>query len=82
LEAFADATSDLDDVKSLERLFYGIIDALDYYENFSDSPEYWNNLLEKELTFQTEVLNTLKSHDTFDISIYQKQYINVSFDEL
>lgn len=82
LEAFADATSDLDDVKSLERLFYGIIDALDCYENFSDNPEYWNSLMEKEIIFQLEILNIIKNQDIFDISIYQKKYINVTFNEL
>lgn len=82
LDAFENATSDLDDLKSLEALFYGIIDTLDYYENFSDNPEYWNNILEKEVAFQNEILNTIKTKDIFDTSIYQIRYENVEFSEL
>lgn len=82
LDAFANATSDIDDLNSVEGLFTGIIDTLDYYENFSDNPQYWNDSLEKEVAFQTEILNKLKSQKIFDISGYQKRYENVEFNEV
>ncbi|TDX87288.1 hypothetical protein [Epilithonimonas xixisoli] len=82
LEAFGSATSDLKDLNSLEGLFAGIIDVLDYYENFSDNPEYWNTSLEKEVAFQNEILNMIKTQDNFDTSIYLKQYNDVKFEKL
>ena len=82
LEAFENATSSSEDIHSLEKLFTGIIDVLDYYENFSDRPEYWNSLLEKELSFQIELLNLLKSPEDFDSFIYQKRYEDVDFSEI
>lgn len=82
LDAFANATSNLADLNSLEGLFTGIIDTLDYYENFSDNPEYWNNCLEKEVAFQTEILSMIKTQHTFDTSIYQKRYNDVEFNKI
>lgn len=82
LDVFDNATSDRENLESLTRLFTGIIDTLDYYENFSDEPEYWNNLLEKEITLQNEILTTLKKKETFDTAIYQKRYGNVEFNQL
>ncbi|WP_426473834.1 hypothetical protein [Chryseobacterium balustinum] len=82
LDAFAGVTSDLKFSMNLVALFIGIIDTLDYYENFSDRPEFWNNLLEKEVEFQKEVLIQLGSKQGFDASMYQKRYKNVNFDEL
>jgi hypothetical protein len=82
LDAFASGTSDLKFTTKIVALFIGIIDTLDYYENFSDRPEFWNNLLEKEVEFQKEVLIQLGSKQAFDASMYQKRYKNVNFDEL
>lgn len=82
LDAFDCAISDTKNTESLVGLFVGIIDTLDYYENFSDEPEYWNDLLEKEVAFQNEMLNKIKSQELFDNSIYQKRYNNVEFAEL
>ena len=82
LDAFASGTSDLKFTTKIVALFIGIIDTLDYYENFSDRPEFWNNLLEKEVEFQKEVLIQLGSKQAFDASMYQKRYKDVNFDEL
>lgn len=82
LDAFGSATSDLESLNSLEGLFSGIIDVLDYYENFSDHPEYWNSLLEKELPFQIELLNSIKTPKNLDSFIYQKRYVDADFNEV
>lgn len=82
LDAFENLVSETENLESLIGLFIGIIDTLDYYENFSDNPEYWNDLLEKEVEFQDEILNSLKMNGTFDTSIYEKRYENVDFSEL
>ena len=81
LDAFENLVSETNNTESLVGLFIGIIDTLDYYENFSENPEYWNDLLEKEITFQNEILATLKTKVTIDTSIYQKRYENVEFGE-
>lgn len=82
LDAFAGATSDLKFTTKIVALFIGIIDTLDYYENFSDRSAFWNNLLEKEVEFQNEILIQLELKQEFDASMYQKRYKNVDFDEL
>ena len=82
LDAFANVTSDLKFSMNIVALFIGIIDTLDYYENFSDRSEFWNNLLEKEVEFQNDILIQLGLKQAFDASMYQKRYKNVDFDEL
>ena len=82
LEAFENAIDDFKSTGGLFQLFIRIIDTLDYYEQFSDEPEFWNSLLEKEVDFQKEILATLKSQDVFDTSIYQKRYNNIDFSKL
>lgn len=82
LDGFTNAVSDLTITEHLVSLFIGIIDLLDYYENFSDTPEFWNNLLEKEVEFQNDILIKIKSGQTFDLSIYQKRYKEIEFDKL
>ncbi len=81
LDAFNHAVSDVENTDSLAGLFIGIIDTLDYYENFSNVPDYWSTLVENEFIFQNEILNTLKSQIACDILIYQKRYKNVEFSE-
>jgi hypothetical protein len=82
LDAFANASSDLKFTTKVVALFIGIIDILDYYVNFSDRSEFWNNLLEKEVEFQNEVLDRLQLKQTFDAYMYQKRYKKVDFTEL
>lgn len=82
LDAFESATSDLKFTTKIVALFIGIIDTLDYYENFSDRSEFWNNLLEKEVEFQNDILIQLGLNQEFEASMYQKRYENVNFDEL
>lgn len=79
LDAFSHAISSLN-YENLVFLFVGIIDVLDYYENFSDEPEFWNDLLEKEVEFQNDILEKLKLNDPVDASIYYEKYKGVDFD--
>lgn len=79
LDAFANATDRLKNTNPLVGLFIGIIDLLDYYENFSDEPEFWNTCLEKEVEFQNEMLIHLHSIETFDPLLYQKRYDKIEF---
>lgn len=62
--------------------FLLIIDILDYYENFSDNPEYWNKLLEEEIHFQKEIAIKIKNKEILDDSFYFNRYKNVPFDEI
>lgn len=82
LDAFDYAIAEEEDVASLVGLFIGIIDTLDYYENFSDEPEYWNALLAAEVAFQNDMLSKLELQDNLDMSAYQKRYVDVDFNEL
>lgn len=79
LDAFSHAISSLNH-ENLVFLFVGIIDVLDYFENFSDEPEFWNDLLEKEVEFQNEILLKLKSNNQVDASTYYEKYKGVDFD--
>jgi hypothetical protein len=79
LNAFENAISDIKNTTSLVDLFIGIIDTLDYYENFSENPEYWNNLLVEEVNRQNEILKNLHLKSEIDTLIYQKAYSKVEF---
>lgn len=68
--------------ESVVALFLGIIDALDHYENFSEEPEYWNQLLEEEIVFQSELLTQLQSKVQLNTSIYEDRYKMVEFPDL
>lgn len=81
LEALDNAVADTS-AANLVSLFTGVINTLDYYENFSDEPGYWNNLLEQELAFQLEILSTMESNKPLSASIYQERYANVDFTAL
>lgn len=67
---------------SVVALFLGIIDTLDHYENFSEEPEYWNQLLEEEIVFQSELLTQLQSKVQLNTSIYEDRYKMVEFPDL
>ncbi|REC62230.1 hypothetical protein DRF65_10980 [Chryseobacterium pennae] len=82
LDAFAGATSDMKFSTNLVKLFVGIIDTLDYCENFSERPAYWNKLLEEEVEFQNEVLRQVKIGSSFNSLIYQQRYAGVAFQEV
>jgi hypothetical protein len=58
------------------------IDILDYYENFSDNPEYWNNLLKEEIDFQQKIVEQISNGSVIDESIYFERYKEVRFDEI
>jgi len=82
LDAFDNAVADNNKKESVVALFLGIIDTLDHYENFSEEPEYWNQLLEKEVAFQSELLIQLQSKVQLNISIYEDRYKMVEFPDL
>jgi len=82
LDAFTGATSDMKFSTNLVKLFVGIIDTLDYYENFSHRPAYWNKLLEEEVEFQNDILRQVKIGSSFNSVIYQKRYAAVTFEEV
>ncbi|SKB84159.1 hypothetical protein SAMN05660841_02631 [Sphingobacterium nematocida] len=82
LNAFDHAIDDNNTTEGVVQLFLDMINTLDYYENFSEEPEYWNQLLEKEVVFQREMLAALASGGRIDPLIYQKRYADVEFDTL
>jgi len=82
LDAFENAVADNNKKESVVALFLGIIDTLDHYENFSEEPEYWNQILEEEITFQSELLMQLKSKVQPNILIYEDRYKMVEFPDL
>lgn len=82
LNAFDHAVAEHTKTESLVELFLGIINTLDYYENFSEEPKYWNRQLEEEVTFQIELLQQLKTLAILDTSIYADRYRGVDFVEL
>ncbi len=82
LEALDNAVADTNSPANLVSLFTGVINTLDYYENFSDEPKYWNNLLEQELVFQQEILSKVESNKPLSASVYQERYTNVDFTAL
>ncbi|MGN7812519.1 hypothetical protein [Flavobacterium sp. 22076] len=62
--------------------FLLVIDILDYYENFSENPEYWNNLLKEEIDFQQKIMEQISNGAVIDESIYFERYKEVKFDEI
>ena len=82
LDAFENAISDIKNTESLVGLFIGIIDTLDYYENFSENPKYWNDLLAEEVKRQNEILKNLNIQSEIDTLIYHEAYSKVEFSEL
>lgn len=74
LDAFSCAVSDVKNAGNVTGLLTGVIDVLDYFENFSEEPEFWNDVLEKEVRFQNEILSETDLRKTFDPSIYHERY--------
>jgi hypothetical protein len=79
---FSNAVADLQNAGNVVELFVGIINVLDYYENFSDSVVFWNSLLTKEVAYQSAILAELKEKPLFDSSIYKERYKNIVFGKL
>lgn len=79
LNAFENAVADDKDKQTVVQLFLDIINTLDHYENFSDEPAYWNNLLEAELKLQNEILSIATKNGTLPIAVYQERYKDVDF---
>jgi hypothetical protein len=79
LEALDNAVASTNNPASVAGLFLGVINTLDYYENFSDEPEYWNKLLEQELLLQNEIVSAAEKNELSAHSVYQKQYKYVDF---
>lgn len=62
--------------------FLLIIDVLDYYENFSDNPKYWNKLLEHEIKSQQEIVQRMENGEIMNENIYIDRYKEVPFDKI
>ena len=79
LNAFEHAVADNANTASTVELFLDIINTLDYYENFTEEPGYWNLLLEKEVAYQVALLKQLENKEQLDVTIYDKHYKDVDF---
>lgn len=79
LEAFANGVSNVE-IDNVLSLFTTIIDTIDYYENFSDAPLFWNKLLEQELVFQLELIQQAKQTNT--CLSYFERYEKHPFNEI
>lgn len=60
--------------------FLLIIDILDYCENFSDNPKYWNKLLKEEIQFQEKIVKQISGREILDDNLYSERYKEVDFD--
>ncbi len=79
LNAFEYATAGANQSDAVVGLLLEIIDTLDYYENFSDTPLYWNKLLELEVAFQNDILEQIKANGKLRTDSYQERYKEVTF---
>ena len=82
LDAFLMMVSNQNKSKNLLALLSGIIEVLDYYENFSDDPTYWNQVLEQEIIFQKQIMNEISENVIVDESIYAQRYQSIEFADL
>ncbi|MFW2013499.1 hypothetical protein [Acinetobacter bereziniae] len=82
LDAFSMMVSNQHKSQALVALLSAVIEVLDYYQNFSDQPKYWNVILEKEVLFQEQIMNDISTHITFDAAIYSDHYQNIEFTDL
>ncbi len=82
LNAFENSVTENTRKDSLVEMYLDIINTLDHYENFSEEPEYWNQILEKEVEFQSELLVQLQSQMRLDLNTYDERYRNIKFPDL
>ena len=82
LDAFSMMVSNQKNSKNLVALFSGIIEVLDYYENFSEDSAYWHQILEQEITFQKQIMNEISENVIVDESIYVQRYQAIEFPDL
>ena len=82
LDGFFMLLSDQHDAQNLIGLFSSIIEVLDYYENFSDDPSYWNGVLAQEIAFQEKMMLEITSEKIFDESTYRERYQEIHFTDL
>ncbi len=64
--------------EALFYLFDGIINILDFYEQFSDRAEYWNKILAEELANQLQLLD----NSEIDLDFYKKKYDKMAFEKI
>lgn len=62
--------------------FLLLIDILDYCENFSENPKYWNKLLKEEINFQQKIVEQISKGEIMDEKVYFERYKEVPFDEI
>lgn len=82
LDAFSMVVSNQNKSKNLLALLSSVIEVLDYYENFSDDPAYWNQVLEQEIIFQKQIMNEISENVIVDESIYVQRYQSIEFADL
>ncbi|MDN5490869.1 MAG: hypothetical protein L0G57_11040 [Acinetobacter sp.] len=82
LDAFFLMVSNQNKSQHLVALFNAMIEVLDYYENFSENSIYWNEVLEKEILLQEQIIKQIATHIIFDESIYCVHYQTIEFPDL
>lgn len=82
LDAFSMIVSNQNKSNNLVALFSSVIEVLDYYENFSEDPAFWNQILEQEITFQKQIMNEISENVIVDESIYAQRYQHIEFPDL
>lgn len=82
LDVFSMMVSNQKNSKNLVALFSSVIEVLDYYENFSEDPAFWNQILEQEITFQKQIMNEISENVIVDESIYAQRYQHIEFPDL
>lgn len=82
LEGIDSCTETMDQPAHLAQVFVNVIDTIDYYEQFSYDPDYWNLILADEIKFQKAIIDRLGKGEHLELDAYSKQYQNVVFEEL
>lgn len=82
LNAFENAVADNHITECAVSMYLDIINTLDYYENFSEDPDYWHQLLEQEVEFQSALLTELPSPIKLNMATYEERYREVEFPNL
>lgn len=82
LEGIDSCTNTMEQPVHLAQVFVNVIDTLDYYEQFADDPDYWNQILQKEIAFQKTTIDRLIKGEQIELDTYSKRYKDVEFEQL
>jgi hypothetical protein len=66
-----------DRAQSVLRMLNGVIELLDYYQQFSDRPQYWGHLLQTELLRQKEILKSEKVRPDLYTIVYSSEMFRI-----